>query len=136
MKSPTQKKRRGRYPNGTAAPFFFVPFWVTAPERRALKDKDILNYLQLFCSGKKHSKKSRQIEQALRISKTELRRRINRMRQKGIPIASSQDGYYYARTAGEVYATIRQLKTMEAGLQSAISGLEQALDAFDQDSGG
>ena len=101
-----------------------------------MKDKDILNYLQLFCSGKKHSKKSRQIEQALRISKTELRRRINRMRQKGIPIASSQDGYYYARTAGEVYATIRQLKTMEARLQSAISGLEQALDAFDQDSGG
>ena len=58
------------------------------------------------------------------------------MRQKGIPIASSQDGYYYARTAGEVYGTIRQLKTMEAGLQSAISGLEQALDAFDQDRGG
>ena len=101
-----------------------------------MKDKDILNYLQLVGSGKKHSKKSRQIEQALRISKTELRRRINRMRQKGIPIASSQDGYYYARTAGEVYGTIRQLKTMEAGLQSAISGLEHALDAFDQDRGG
>lgn len=101
-----------------------------------MKDKDILNYLQLFSSGKKHSKKSRQIEQALRISKTELRRRINRMRQKGIPIASSQDGYYYARTAGEVYATIRQLKTMGAGLQSAISGLEQALDTFGQDRGG
>ena len=101
-----------------------------------MKDKDILNYLQLFCSWKKRSTKSRQIEQALRISKTELRRRINRMRQKGSPIASSQDGYYYARTAGEVYGTIRQLKTMEAGLQSAISGLEQALDAFGQDSGG
>ena len=59
-----------------------------------------------------------------------MRKRINRLRRKGVPIASSSRGYFYAETAGEVYATIRELKKMRSGLDAAIAGLEQALDGF------
>lgn len=98
-----------------------------------MKDSELLNFFKQTCVGKKNIKKSAQIEQVLHVSKTELRRRINRMRRKGIPIASSQDGYYYAATAGEVYATIRQLQAMVSGLNAAIRGLEHALEAFAHD---
>ena len=46
------------------------------------------------------------------------------------PIASDQTGYFYAQTAGEVYATIQNLKKMRAGLDAAIRGLERSLDDF------
>ena len=36
----------------------------------------------------------------------------------------------YAANAGEVYATIRQLKQMESGLNATIGGLERALEQF------
>ena len=55
---------------------------------------------------------------------------MNRLRRQGVPIASSRDGYFYAVTAGEVYASIRQLRRMECGLEAAIRGLEGALDGF------
>lgn len=100
-----------------------------------MKDSELLDFFKQSCNGKKNIKKSSQIEHTLHVSKAELRRRINRMRRKGIPIASSQDGYYYAETAGEVYATIRQLQAMVSGLNAAIRGLEHALEAFACDDG-
>ena len=70
------------------------------------------------------------VEQKLSMGGSDLRKRINRLRRKGVPIASSREGYFYAATAGEVYATIRLLREMTAGLESAIRGLEAALESF------
>lgn len=92
--------------------------------------EQLLAYLKANCPGRAKAEKSASLEQTLRISGNELRRLVNRLRRRGIPIGSSRDGYFYAMTAGEVYATIRQLAEMEAGLEAAISGLEQALDRF------
>lgn len=98
-----------------------------------MREEQVLAYLQRECRGRKNRKRSRQIEGALSISGNELRKQIHRLRCKGIPIASSQDGYFYAVTAGEIYATIRQLKSMDRGLQSAIAGLEESLNGFGGD---
>ena len=49
--------------------------------------------------------------------------------------SSDRGGYFYAVTAGEVYATIRQLKAMSSGLEAAIRGLEQALEYFGEREG-
>lgn len=57
------------------------------------------------------------------------------LRRKGIPVGSDRGGYFYAVTAGEVYATIRQLKAMSSGLEAAIRGLEQALEYFGEREG-
>ena len=68
--------------------------------------------------------------QQLHINGSDLRKRISRLRRKGVPIASSREGYFYAATAGEVYATIRLLREMTVGLEAAIRGLEAALESF------
>lgn len=98
-----------------------------------MREEEILLYLKSECSGRKNIRKSHEIGSALKISGNELRRNINRLRRKGLPIASSQDGYFFAVTASEVYLTIRQLQTMAQGLLSAIKGLEGSLDSFGGD---
>ncbi len=105
-----------------------------------MKEELLLEYLKTVCPGRGRIQKSAQLEGALQISGNELRRLIHRLRKRGVPVASSRDGYFYAVTAGEVYSTIRQLKRMVSGLEAAIRGLEDALERFGpaapQDGGG
>ena len=95
-----------------------------------MKEKMLLEYLKQNCTGRENTRKSIVIERALNIRRKELQKLVNRMRQEGIPIGSSKDGYFYAETAGEVYSTIRQLRDMQYGLEKAIKGLERGLDSF------
>lgn len=96
-------------------------------------EEKLLKYLKDVCPGRKNSRKSAHIERALNMSGNELRKLVNRLRRKGIPVGSNRDGYYFAVTAGEVYDTLRQLKTMRDGLNAAIHGLENSLDGFSLD---
>ena len=93
-----------------------------------MNEEKLAQYLRLFCKGRAHTKKSDEIERAVGISGNELRKLVNRMRRKSIPIGSSRNGYFYAVTAGEIYSTIRQLKVMANGLGAAIKGLEMSLE--------
>ena len=94
-------------------------------------NKDLVRaYLHAHCLGKGKALPSQALEQALNLSGNSLRKQVNRLRREGGPIASCKRGYFYAETAGEVYATIRELKKMRSGLDAAIAGLEQALDGF------
>lgn len=94
------------------------------------KEKELLEYLKTFCSGRCNAARSAKLEQVLHLSGTELRKLVNRMRRKGIPICSSRDGYYYPRNAGDVCTTIQQLEAMIAGLRAAVGGMVQSLDVF------
>ena len=88
-------------------------------------------YLENGFKGRRNVISSRELERVLGISRNELQRRVNRLRQDTVPIAADQRGYYYAETAAEVYDTIRSLQKMRSGLDAAISGLERALEKFD-----
>lgn len=55
----------------------------------------------------------------------------HRLRRKGIPIASSGSGYFYAATEQEVRATIAHLTRRISGIAAAISGLNRSLEQFD-----
>ena len=74
--------------------------------------------------------------QAKNLRESDLRKKVNRLRRKAVPIASSREGYFYASNAAELYSTIRQLKEMRAGLDAAICGLEQAMETFTEPSDG
>ena len=100
-----------------------------------MQEDRVLAYLKGACRGKGRRVRGKEIERVLHISGTELRKLVNRLRCKGTPIASDRDGYYYAATAGEVYATIRQLRRMATGLEAAIAGLERALERFAAEGG-
>lgn len=90
----------------------------------------VLSYLKGVCLGRDRCMGGKELGRTLNLNGTELRKAVNRLRQECEPIASDRNGYFYAQTAGEVYATIRNLKKMRAGLDAAIQGLEQALDGF------
>jgi len=96
-----------------------------------MNEEKLVQYLKIFCKGRVNTKKSEEIERVICISGNELRKAVNRLRRRGIPIGSSRSGYFYAVTAGEVYSTILQLRVMANGLDAAIAGLERSLDSFD-----
>ncbi|MCI8397984.1 MAG: hypothetical protein HFF90_01075 [Oscillibacter sp.] len=101
-----------------------------------MKKEELAACLKGACSGRRYTVKSAELERVLHISGTELRKLVNQLRREGVPIASNREGYFYARTAGEVYSTIRQLRLMVQGLEAAIHGLETALEKFEAPAGG
>jgi biotin operon repressor len=100
-----------------------------------MREEQVLTYLQTVCEGRENTKKSVEIQRALKISENELRHQINRLRCRGIPVASSRDGYFLAVTAGEVYSTIRLLQKKIKGMEAAISGLEWCMNRFVREEG-
>ena len=101
-----------------------------------MREKQLLAYLKGACPGRKYRVGGAELERALGLSGTDLRKLVNRLRRQGVPIASDRQGYFYAITAGEVYSTIRQLNQMRQGLDAAIGGLERALEGFGAAEGG
>lgn len=95
-----------------------------------MRKDQLQEYLKKHCVGKKRVVSAGTLALALNMHEKELRKLVNRLRREGVPIASGREGYYYASNAGEVYATIRSLRKMAAGLDAAICGLETALEQF------
>ena len=95
-----------------------------------MKDEALLQYLKTVCAGKKYLRSGRSLQNALHLSEKELRRRIHRLRCQGVPIAATRQGYFYAESAGDLYATIRQLEKLRNSIEDAIRGLESALEDF------
>ena len=101
-----------------------------------MREEKLRAYLKGTCAGRKYRVSGAELEQVLGINGTDLRKLVNRLRRKAVPIASSREGYFYASNAAELYSTIRQLKEMRTGLDAAICGLEQAMETFTEPSDG
>ena len=95
-----------------------------------MASEQLKNHLRENCLGRRNAVKSPELEQTMGISSNELRRQVNRLRRQKVPVCSGAEGYFYARNAGEIYATINGLKDMMVGLGQAIEGLEAALANF------
>ena len=95
-----------------------------------MQDEVLLQYLKTTCVGRECLRSGKSLQNAFHLSGNELRRRIHRLRCRGLPIAANRDGYFYAETAGELYATIRQLEKLRKGVEAAIRGLETAMDKY------
>lgn len=85
-----------------------------------MNEEKLAQYLKLCCKGRANTKRSDEIERAVGLSGNELRKLVNRMRRRGVPIGSSRRGYFYAVTAGDVYSTIRQLREATKRLEDAV----------------
>ena len=96
-----------------------------------MRETQLTACLKEAFKGRRRAIKSAELERSLHISGTDLRKVINQLRRKSIPICSSQDGYFYAKTAGDIVRTIRKLERMIQGLQAAVDGLTAALDQFE-----
>ena len=95
-----------------------------------MKAELLKSYLKDHCLGRKRTIPGAALERTLHLSTKTLQHCVNRLRQEGVPIASSEHGYFYAENAAEDYVTIRRLKKMAATIEKAINGLESAMERF------
>ena len=93
-------------------------------------DNPIAKHLKEYHRGELRVVPSRELEAAFQIHGPDLRRTINCLRGDGIPICSSDSGYYYADTEEELQRTIRQLRSRIKKIAHAERGLTKALEQF------
>ena len=93
-------------------------------------DNPIAKHLKEYHCGELRVVPNRELEAAFQIRGPDLRRTINCLRGAGIPICSSDSGYYYADTEEELRRTIRQLRSRIKKIAHAERGLTKALEQF------
>jgi len=91
----------------------------------------LAEYLRQHHHGAENAVTSKTLEIKFSVSGKELRDQVNALRREGIPIATDQSGYFYAKTETEVRMTIRHMRNRISGISAAISGLRRSLAAFD-----
>ena len=100
-----------------------------------MSSEELRVHLKNNCLGRSHAMKASELETVLHISENDLRRQVNRLRRKNIPVCSGSEGYFYAAHAGEVVDTILNLEEMMRGLQDSMSGLRGSLERFGERTG-
>ncbi|MGI6748493.1 MAG: hypothetical protein ACOX4V_09680 [Anaerovoracaceae bacterium] len=93
--------------------------------------EQLAEYLHRYHHGAENAVTSKELEHTFCVSGKELRDIVNSLRREGIPIASDQSGYFYARTEAEIRLTIRHMRSRVSGIRAAIGGLRHSLTAFD-----
>ena len=96
-----------------------------------MEDKQLAEHLRQYHLGEGGAATSRELECAFSVRGKELRDAVNRLRRKGVPIASSSSGYFYAATEQEVRSTIAHMTHRISGIAAAIRGLNKSLEQFD-----
>ena len=88
--------------------------------------------------GRNNSIGGAELARTLRISKSEVNRKVNLLRQREEPICSGPGtGYFYASSAEDVLDTIFFLEQLIRSLQATVKGLRGSLKKFKfKDSGG
>jgi hypothetical protein len=94
------------------------------------KDR-LVGYLEIFHIGEQYAATSRELESAFDVKGAALRQTDQRPAPRGRPIASNENGYYYAETEQEIRRTIAHMKRRISGISAAIRGLEKSLEHFD-----
>lgn len=91
------------------------------------KKTEICEYLKKNHIGKERAVYSRELQSIFSIDGRSLRRKINRLRQAGVPICSGETGYYYAENNQELRETIFRLNELETKIGKAKTGLTHSI---------
>lgn len=96
-------------------------------------DKEVVSYMKAFHYGESQAAHSRKLEKKIGIRSRELREVVSRLRMGGVPICSSDYGYFYAADEEELNRTIRQLTSRITKMAQARSGLIKARALYSDD---
>ena len=66
---------------------------------------------------------NKEIASHLKTNEVNIRKKINVARSSGIPICSSDKGYYYSESKCEILATIQSLMNRTMAVERAVNGL-------------
>jgi len=84
-------------------------------------------YLKNNHISSKNAVLSKQLEAAFSCKGTEIRRCINTLRTRGIPICSSADGYFYSEDPADIARTVSQLRGRIEKIECAQNGMSQII---------
>lgn len=87
-------------------------------------------YMRIQHKGKVNAVKSKEIEAAFHCKGAEVRRMVNDLRCKGVPICSCNEGYYYAESDQDVCFTIAHLYGRIKKMQAAKQGMHDILNKY------
>lgn len=85
----------------------------------------ICKYLKTNHNSRGKAALSKQLEAAFSCKGTEIRKCINTLRSKGVPICSCANGYFYSGEADDISKTLNQLHSRISKIEQAKDGLEQ-----------
>lgn len=94
---------------------------------KMIQEKQLEKYLKSNCFGEDNAIFSKELEKIFHTNGNAIREKVNSLRQQGIPICSSSNGYYYASSKIDVMKTISNLSSRIVGITKAISGLNSYL---------
>ena len=86
-------------------------------------EESFSEYLEKYHKGYANPVSSKSLEAVFHLKGSEIRRLVNALRCKGIPICSDTDGYFYADNEHEINATIAQLSSRINQIAKARDGL-------------
>lgn len=90
------------------------------------KKSAIQEYLQKHHTGEQKAVCSKELQRLFSLDGRSLRRKVNRLRQEGVPICSGAAGYYYAASQQEINETVNRLNHMVTRVSNARTGLLHA----------
>ena len=82
----------------------------------------VINYI-INHGTNEHPISNHKISEHFDISEVVVRKHINRARCEGVPICSTQHGYFYSEDKADVLDTIHSLNKRTIAVEKAISGL-------------
>lgn len=87
------------------------------------KNAALCVYLKKYTPEKKKLFRAQSWSSFFPLNGRNLRRKINRLRQDGVPICSDRSGYYFASNQEEVNATVFRLTGLVTKISNARTGL-------------
>lgn len=87
-----------------------------------------MNIADYIPTGKINAIKSKELEHMTGIDSSNIRKSINDLRSNGVPICSSQRGYYIAESNKEILSTISQLNHRIYMMIRAKEGMRKAVE--------
>ena len=87
------------------------------------KRQAICDYLREYHAGRENAVYSRELERIFNLDGRNVRRKISKLRQDGVPICSGDTGYYYASSQDEVNETVKRLNQLVTKVSNARTGL-------------
>lgn len=89
-------------------------------------DVDVMDYLKDYHCKEVEAVKSREIGEIFNLSNREVRNLVSKLRQDGVPICSSNNGYWYSEDEADITRTIKRLADQVLNMRLAIDGLRKA----------
>ena len=123
----------GRFSERDKRPLLFcgLLFGNELRKEKSMQNQELERYLRLHHYGKSNAVTSRELECLFHSKGVDMRDVINRLRRGGVPIASNQNGYFYAATQQEILDTIALLTRQISGITATITGLRYSLSRID-----